>query len=153
MIGVQTLFFLAAALMLIDAFGYSLAAVGPIQRATTTADQYWKRRLKLNLLLANQGLYFVGLAALLGSYFVHTQPEASKAIRDPLPSGLLLHGVDSSLVHTARLATGPSESNSRGFDPDGLGEAVSRRDWRQPIERETTRGTNLERSLCAREVR
>ena|SRR5215510_13822656 len=80
MIGVQTLFFLAAALMLIDAFGYSLGAVGPIQRATTTADQYWKRRLKLNLLLANQGLYFVGLAALLGSYFVHTQPEASKAI-------------------------------------------------------------------------
>ena len=80
MISVQTLFVLAAALLLIDALGYSLAAVGPIQRALTADDQYWKRRLKLNLLLANQGMYFAAVAALLGSYFVHTQREAATAI-------------------------------------------------------------------------
>jgi len=79
-ISVQTLFVLAAALMLIDALGYSLGAVGPIQRAVTTGDPYWKRRLRLNLLLANQGMYFAGVVALLGSYFVHTQREAARAI-------------------------------------------------------------------------
>src|SRR5215472_5940056 len=74
------LLFAAATLMLIDGIGYSLGALAPIQRALNPPDLYWKRRLTLNLLLANQGLYFAGLAALLAAYFTNTQPQASTAI-------------------------------------------------------------------------
>jgi len=73
-------FLLAGILMLIDGIGYSRGALGPLQKAFAPADSYLKRRLKLNLLLANQGLYFAGLAALLGAYFVDSQPQAAKAV-------------------------------------------------------------------------
>src|SRR5262245_52507832 len=49
----QILFFAATALMIIDAVGYSLDAIAPIQQALKPVDPYWKRRLTLNLLLAN----------------------------------------------------------------------------------------------------
>lgn len=67
-------------IMLVDAIGYSAGALGSIEKALTPSDPHWKRRLKLNLMLANQGLYFAGLASLLGAYFVNTEPNASKAI-------------------------------------------------------------------------
>jgi len=76
----RILFFAAAALMIIDAVGYSLGAVAPIQQALKPVDPYWKRRLTLNLLLANQGLYFAGIAAIIGAVFVDAQPQAANAI-------------------------------------------------------------------------
>ena len=66
--------------MLLDAVGYSLGAFGPIRRALRSDDPYWTRRLTLNLLLANQGLYFAGLAAVVGAVYVDTQPQAANAI-------------------------------------------------------------------------
>jgi hypothetical protein len=76
----RTLFLIAAVFMLLDAVGYSLGAVGLIQRALSPVDPYWKRRLTLNLLLANQGLYVAGLAAVLGALYIDTQPQAANAI-------------------------------------------------------------------------
>jgi len=70
----------AAAFMLLDAVGYSLGALGPIQRALKPPDQYWRRRLLLNVLLANQGLYFAGVTAVVGAIYVDTQPRAAQAI-------------------------------------------------------------------------
>jgi len=66
-------FFGAGLFMLLDGIGYSVGALIPIQQALAPKDAYLKRRLALNLLLANQGLYFAGLAALLGAYFADTQ--------------------------------------------------------------------------------
>ena len=61
----RVLFFAAPALMMIDAVGYTFGALASIQRAVAPADPYWKRRLMLNLLLANQGLYFAAAGALI----------------------------------------------------------------------------------------
>src|SRR5262249_37932651 len=72
--------FVAAALITIDAVGYSIGAIAPMLRAIAPPQRYWKRRLMLNLLLANQGLYFAGIAALLGAIYVDTQPQAANAI-------------------------------------------------------------------------
>lgn len=76
----RALFFGASALILFDAIGYSIGALAPIQRALAPSDQYWKRRLMLNLLLANQGLYFAGIVALLGATYIETQPQAANAL-------------------------------------------------------------------------
>jgi len=80
MIGQRTMLSIAAAFMLLDAVGYSLGALGPIRRALRSDDPYWNRRLTLNLLLANQGLYFAGVAATLGAIYVDTQSQAANAI-------------------------------------------------------------------------
>lgn len=80
MITTRTFFCAAALMMLVDGIGYSLGALIPIQKGLQPTDVYWQRRLRLNLLLANQGLYFAGITALLGAYFVNTQPAASRAI-------------------------------------------------------------------------
>jgi hypothetical protein len=76
----RTLFASAAALMVVDAIGYSIGALGPLQRILGPTDPYLKRRLTLNLLLANQGLYFAGFAAWVGVVYVNSQPQAAKAI-------------------------------------------------------------------------
>jgi len=73
-------FFGAGLFMLLDGIGYSVGALIPIQKALAPKDAYLKRRLALNLLLANQGLYFAALAALLGAYFADTHREASNGI-------------------------------------------------------------------------
>jgi len=66
--------------MVADAIGYSVGAVASIQRAVAPNDPYWKRRLLLNLLLANQGLYFAGIAAVFGAIYIDTQPRAAQSI-------------------------------------------------------------------------
>jgi hypothetical protein len=76
----QALLFAAAALIVIDPIGYSVGALAPIHRALALADPYWRRRLTLNLPLANQGLYFAGIAALLGAVYAETQPQAASAL-------------------------------------------------------------------------
>ena len=80
MIPSRVLFGGAAALMIVDAVGYSIGALAPIQRALEPLDPYWKRRLLLNLLLANQGMYFAGIAATIGAAYIDTQPQAANAI-------------------------------------------------------------------------
>ena len=76
----RILFTAAPALMMVDAVAFTLGAIAPIQRALGPTDPYWKRRLTLNLLLANQGLYFAGIAALVGSFYAISQPQAAIAI-------------------------------------------------------------------------
>jgi hypothetical protein len=62
------LFFAAAALMLLDAVSYSLGAIRPLLAAVKPADAYWDRRLLLNVLLANMGLYFTALFTFIGAF-------------------------------------------------------------------------------------
>src|SRR5262245_37482475 len=76
----QAVFFAPAALIVVDAVGYSIGALAPLRRALAPADSYWKRRLTLNLQLANQGLYVAGVAALLGALYAEAQPQAATAI-------------------------------------------------------------------------
>ena len=80
MIMAQALFAAAAVLMIVDAIGYSSGALGPLQRIFGPTDPYVKKRLTLNLLLANQGLYFAGFTAVVGAVYINKQPQAANAI-------------------------------------------------------------------------
>jgi hypothetical protein len=122
----RTLLLIAAALMFLDAVAYSLGALGPIQRALRPADPYWKRRLTLNLLLANQGLYFAAVAAFIGAVYIDTQPQAANVIE------ILSLLTCAYTVITVPVVT-PKDwphvlprGTRRGPDAGGLGDAVTR---------------------------
>jgi hypothetical protein len=61
------IWFAVAALMLIDALGYSFGAIRPILQGLDPRDAYWRKRLLLNLMLANQGMYLAAAVPLLGA--------------------------------------------------------------------------------------
>jgi hypothetical protein len=61
------IWFAVAALMLVDAVAYTFGAIGPIQRGLAPREAYWQKRLLLNLMLANQGLYLGAAIALVGA--------------------------------------------------------------------------------------
>lgn len=74
------LFYTGAALMLLDAVLYSFGALGPIRAALKPADTYWNRRLLLNLLLANMGLYFTALFTGIGAFLAGPAPNAARLV-------------------------------------------------------------------------
>ena len=74
------LFIAAAFLMLIDAIGYSLGAIRPLHRTLAPSDHYLNRRLLLNLMLANAGLYFTSIFALSGAYLDAVAPRVSRIV-------------------------------------------------------------------------
>jgi hypothetical protein len=65
---IQVGFFVGAALMLLDALLYSVGAFPRLRKALAPGESYWARRLLLNLLLANAGLYLTAIFALVGAY-------------------------------------------------------------------------------------
>ena len=69
-----------ALLMLIDAIGYTFAAIGPIRRALNPAEPYWQKRLLLNLMLANQGLYLGAALPVAGAIIEFHQHQAAFAL-------------------------------------------------------------------------
>jgi len=74
----STLFYVGAALMLLDAVLYSLGAIRPIRARVKAPNVYWDRRLLLNLLLANMELYFTALFTLIGASLSRTTPGAAQ---------------------------------------------------------------------------
>ena len=74
------LFYIGAALMLLDAGLYSFGALGPIRSALNPTDAYWNRRLLLNLLLANMGLYFTALYTGIGAFLAGPAPNAARLV-------------------------------------------------------------------------
>src|SRR4029079_11737664 len=74
------IWFVVAVLMLVDAIGYTFGAIGPIRRGLAPADPYWRKRLTLNLMLANQGLYLGAALALVGAVLDREQPGAARAL-------------------------------------------------------------------------
>ena len=70
------IWFVVAALMLVDAVGYTFGAIGPIRRALDPSEPYWRKRLLLNLMLANQGLYLGAAVALVGAV-MHAQQRGA----------------------------------------------------------------------------
>ena len=76
----STLFYVGAVLMLLDAASYSLGAIRPIRASVKAPNAYWDRRLLLNLLLANMGLYFTGLFTLIGAGLSRTTPGAAQPV-------------------------------------------------------------------------
>jgi hypothetical protein len=74
------LWYAVAALMLVDAVGYTFGAIGPIRRAVNPADPYWQKRLLLNLMLANQGLYLGAAISLVGAVIGTQQPGTAHAL-------------------------------------------------------------------------
>lgn len=74
------LWYAVAALMLVDAVGYTFGAIGPIQRALKPAEPYWQKRLLLNLMLANQGLYLGAAIPLVGALIVAQEPGAAHGL-------------------------------------------------------------------------
>lgn len=74
------LWYAVAALMLVDAVGYTFGAIGPIRRALNPAEPYWKKRLLLNLMLANQGLYLGAAIPLVGAVIEAQQRGAAFAL-------------------------------------------------------------------------
>ncbi|HEX6557511.1 MAG TPA: hypothetical protein VF026_32405 [Ktedonobacteraceae bacterium] len=76
----STLFYAGAVLMLLDAVSYSLGAIRPIRAGVKAPNAYWDRRLLLNLLLANMGLYFTGLYTLIGAFLAESTPGAARLV-------------------------------------------------------------------------
>ncbi|MBB3694794.1 hypothetical protein [Sphingomonas sp. BK580] len=74
------LWYAVAALMLVDALAYTFGAIGPIRRALNQAEPYWQKRLLLNLLLANQGLYLGAAIPLVGAVIETRQPGTAHAL-------------------------------------------------------------------------
>lgn len=74
------IWFAVAVLILIDAVGYTFAAIGPIRRAMSPTDPYWQKRLLLNLMLANQGLYLGAALPFLGAIIETHHPQAAFAL-------------------------------------------------------------------------
>ena len=71
------IWYAVAVLMFVDAVGYTFGAIDPIRRALNPADPYWQKRLLLNLMLANQGMYLAAAIALVGAVMqVHEQRGA-----------------------------------------------------------------------------
>jgi hypothetical protein len=64
----QVAFFAGGSLMLLDALLYSIGALPRLRKAFAPKDDYWARRLLLNLLLANAGLYLTAIFTLVGAY-------------------------------------------------------------------------------------
>lgn len=76
----STLFYVGAALMLLDAISYSLGAIRPIRAGVKAPNAYWDRRLLLNLLLANMGLYFTALFTFIGAFLAENTPQAARLV-------------------------------------------------------------------------
>jgi len=76
----QMLFFFAAFLMFVDAVGYSVGALRPLHYAFAPNDTYLSRRLLLNLMLANAGLYFTALFTFAGASVGSVSPRAASII-------------------------------------------------------------------------
>jgi len=76
----STLFYIGAALMLLDAVLYSLGAIRPIRAGVKAPNAYWDRRLLFNLLLANMGLYFTALFTLVGAGLSRTTPGTAQPV-------------------------------------------------------------------------
>ena len=74
------LFYIGAALMLLDAVVYSLGAIRPLRAGVKAPDAYWDRRLLLNLLLANMGLYFTALFTFIGAFLARNMPQAAQLV-------------------------------------------------------------------------
>jgi hypothetical protein len=74
------LWYAVAGLMLVDAVGYTFGAIGPIRRALNPSEPYWQRRLLLNLMLANHGLYLGAAIPLVGAVIQQRQPGTALAL-------------------------------------------------------------------------
>jgi hypothetical protein len=74
------IWYAVAILMLVDAVGYTFAAIGPIMRALSPKEPYWRKRLLLNLMLANQGLYLGAALPLVGAVIEAHQHGAAFAL-------------------------------------------------------------------------
>jgi hypothetical protein len=74
------LWYAVAALMLVDAIAYTFGAIGPIRRALKPTEPYWQKRLLLNLMLANQGLYLGAAIPIVGAVIKAQQRGAAYAL-------------------------------------------------------------------------
>jgi len=63
----ESLYLAGAALMLLDAVGYSFGALRQLHKGLAPRDPYLSRSLLLNLMLANAGLYFTAAFAFVGA--------------------------------------------------------------------------------------
>ncbi len=77
---VSSISFFGAGFMFMDAVMYSLGVVQPIRIALQPKDDYWDRRLLLNVLFANMGLYFTAIFAFIGSFMARTSIESATPI-------------------------------------------------------------------------
>ena len=74
------IWYAVAVLMLVDAVGYTVGAIEPIRRAVNPAEPYWQKRLLLNLMLANQGMYLAAAIAFVGAVMKAHQQRGAFAL-------------------------------------------------------------------------
>ena len=74
------IWYAVAVLMLVDAVGYTFGAIDPIRRAVNPAEPYWQKRLLLNLMLANQGMYLAAAIAFVGAVMQAHQQRGAFAL-------------------------------------------------------------------------
>jgi hypothetical protein len=59
---------------------YSIGAIGRLRNGVKASNDYWNRRLLLNLLLANMGLYFTDLFTGIGAFLASAIPQATQLV-------------------------------------------------------------------------
>ena len=74
------IWYAVAALMLIDAVGYTFGAIGSIRRVLSPTEPYWQKRLLLNLMLANEGMYLGAAVPLVGAVIEAREPSTALAL-------------------------------------------------------------------------
>ena len=74
------IWYAVAVLMLVDAVGYTFGAIEPIRRALSPTEPYWQKRLLLNLMLANQGMYLAAAVAFMGAVMKAHQQRGAFAL-------------------------------------------------------------------------
>ena len=74
------IWFTVAVLMLVDALGYTVGAIGPMRRALNPAETSWRKRLPFDLMLENQGLYLGAAMPLVGGFIEAKQRGAASAL-------------------------------------------------------------------------
>src|SRR5262245_60693001 len=74
------LFLVGGLLMLLDAVLYTVGALPRIFQAMHPENDYWAKRLRLNLMLANAGLYFTALFTLIGAWIATVAPDPARLI-------------------------------------------------------------------------
>jgi hypothetical protein len=76
----RLLFLVAGCILLVEAVGYTVGALRPLRRALALSDPYWNRRLLLNLMLANAGLYLTALYTIVAALIAGISHRAASAV-------------------------------------------------------------------------
>jgi hypothetical protein len=102
--------------MFLEAVGYSFGALRSIHQVCAPSDAYWNRRILLNLMLANAGLYFTSLVHVRWGLRRRSVSARSFCGLGRVSAGVLLLRRNDSHVNPQRLVACDLPGSRRGHD-------------------------------------